>query len=184
MARARSASESAPPETAHAVGVPGAGNVQRGRSEPSSRRAGSGHDGGGRPDTVQPALGGLDLRERGKVLGPLPGEVEHLASRYALDRRDELLTQLVLRQLRFETDEAAERAREGRGLLAALVEDAAEALGGRDTAGAGAAHRHVTVALEQRHHPGDLTERDLLLVRRDERCEPAELQPFAAPTQR
>ena len=66
-------------------------------------------------------------------------------------------------------DELLEEAGEAPRVLAALVQDAAEALGAGHQALAGAVHGDVAVALQEAHQPADPAEDLALLGRRDER---------------
>src|SRR4051794_32885805 len=105
-ARARSAVESAPPDTAQVAVVPG-GKEQRARSG-AATRARAAASGDGRVDThpAQPALGRPDLLHGGEVGGPLPAAVDGHRPGGRLDSGDEPLTGLVLGQLGLDAEES------------------------------------------------------------------------------
>src|SRR5258706_2671747 len=148
-ASTRSARESAPPDTAHVRARPGGGNVHR-ASNPAIRGSGDGDT-----DPTQPQLGLADLPQRRELFGAVPASVDGTRSGRGLDGVDETLALLVLSHLGFESEQSLQDPGGSRCRLPSLPEHTGEATRTRNEIATRPRHRHVAVALEERHKAPD-----------------------------
>ena len=109
----------------------------------------------------------------GSAAGARPDPVEALDARLGDDGVGEALAELVLAQLHVEAEQPLDHPRRRRAVAAPLVHRRAQLLVARDRALGDHVHHVLRVALDHRHRRLDPVHQRLLLLRLDERREPA-----------